>query len=300
MVAILDAAAQLGYRASWSARTLNAANGGFTGIVIADLYSPAFAPIVVGAYKRLGQAGRQVLMSVTSLSEPGGGRQLEDAAVAFLGDLRPDSMIVVGSVRDMSLLEPLAKQVPTVVAGARPVDLTTTAKVFTDDRAGLRMGIEHLVELGHRRIAHISGIGRVGDARARAYVDAMKGFGLQTEVRVEPSDFEEGAGYHSVLRLLDSPTPPTAITAAGDHAAIGGLAALRDRGRTDVSIVGYGDAPVAAFHLARLTTIRPDNDGIGAAAADSVLGATAEERPGSEIRIPPTLIIRASTTPVGS
>ena len=96
---INDAANRMGFAPSWSARTLNGPDGGFVGIVVSDLYSPAFAPMVIGAYRRLKSEGLDVLLSAASLSEPGADRTLEEAPIAFLRGLRPTKMIVIGRSR---------------------------------------------------------------------------------------------------------------------------------------------------------------------------------------------------------
>lgn len=296
---IRDAAAELGFRPSWSARTLNSPNGGFIGILVSDLYSAALAPIVIGAYRRLEQGGHEVLLSVASLSEPGADQTLEEAQIGFLHDLRPASLLIVGAVHDMHSLKPLASRVPTVVAGARDVDLPVAAEVFTDDDAGMDAVVTHLVGLGHRDIAHIAGIGRVGRGRARAYQRAMAAHGLQSLARVEWDDFEEHAGYRAARRLLAADNPPTAITAAGDPAAAGALAAVRRAG-ADVSVVGYGNAPIADYQLTRLTTVDPDNQSIGATAAEALLAAGPGDHAHRQIRVRPRLVQRSTTGPATS
>lgn len=298
---IMRAAEKLDFQPSWSARTLNAHTGGFTGIVIADLYSPAFAPIVAGAYRTLVEAGHEVLLAVASLSPPAGHRSLEDPTIAFLGGLRPESLIIVGSVPDMSSLEPIAKQVPTVVAGARDVSISTNAEIFSDDVSGFEQSIGHLAGLGHKRIAHISGSGKIGSARARAYEKAMAKYGLQEYTRVVQGDFEEPTGYKTAMSLLSCADRPTAITAASDHSALGALGAIRKLGALEVSVVGYGDAPAASFHLADLTTVRANNEAIGNLAAEGLIesrGDASVAMTPVQVRVSPSLILRTTTGPV--
>lgn len=294
---INKAADRLGFAPSWSARTLNGPNGGFVGIVVSDLYSQTLAPMVIGAYRRLKAEGLDVLLSAARLSEPGADRTLEEAPIAFLRGLRPANLIVIGGVHDMSRLSSLAAAVPTVVAGARDVGLESIAEVFTDDDAGMDLVVEHLTGLGHTRIAHLAGIGSVGAARSRAYLHSMEVRGLGLQAHVEPADFEEVAGYAAACRLLDALDPPTAITAAGDPAAIGALAAVRERG-ADVSVVGYGNAPSSAYQLVQLTTVDPDNQAIGAQAAETLLKArSVRSQHGQHLHVPPRLILRSTTKP---
>lgn len=294
---ILAAAAELDYRPNWTARTLNSPSGGFTGILIADLYSPAILPIVIGAYRTLKRAGREVLMSLASLSQPGDKSSLEEGTLSFLGDLRPEELLIVGSVHDMSSLEPLASRVPTVVAGARNVSIPTTAEIFTDDNAGLEESIKHLTDLGHSKIAHIAGTGIVGNERAHAYEQAMARHGLQKHVYIEHAGFEEDAGFQAALKMLSSKTPPTAITTASDHSAVGALGAINKESHTNISVIGYGDVPAASFHLIDLTTVKANNQAIGSYAAEALLEADIEKKPNDpvQIRIRPSLVLRSTT-----
>lgn len=297
---IMTAASELGFRPSWSARTLNNPDGGFTGIVLADLYSASLAPIAIGASRRLDEAGHEVLLSSASFSEPGADAVLERASIAFLGDLRPAKLLIVGAVVDMSLLAGLAAGVPTVVAGSRDVDIATIAEVFTDDDVGLDLVIDHLQSRGHRRIAHIAGIGNVGRTRSAAYSKAMTAHALSGEIRIEQADFEERGGYQAMQRLLQSAEPPTAVAAAGDAAAIGALAAIRQEG-VDIAVVGYGNTPAAAYRLADLTSVEPRNQVIGARAAEALLagGGAATGGP-QQVRVEPTLVVRSSSRPAAS
>lgn len=297
---IMNAASDLGFRPSWSARTLNNADGGFTGIVLADLYSASLAPIAIGASRRLDEAGHEVLLSSASFSEPGADAVLERASIAFLGDLRPAKLLIVGAVVDMSLLAGLAAGVPTVVAGSRDVGISTIAEVFTDDDVGLDLVIAHLLSHGHRRIAHIAGIGNVGRTRGAAYARAMVAHGLGGHIRIEQADFEERGGYQAMQRLLKRAEPPTAVAAAGDAAAIGALAAIRQEG-VDVAVVGYGNTPAAAYHVTDLTSIEPHNQVIGARAAEALM--TKCDAPANEpqqVRIEPSLIVRSSSRSASS
>lgn len=292
---IREAADDLGYRPNWSARTLNSSDGGFVGIVISDLYSPALAPIVIGAQRHLESAGLNVVIAAASLSEPGTHNTLEEAPIAFLGDLRPSRLLIIGGVRNMESLTPLASRIPTVVAGSRDSGIPAVAEVFTDDESGMDEVIGHLKGLGHRRIAHLAGIGKVGEARKQAYEHAMVKQGLSAETTVELADFEEDSGYEGTRRLLALSVPPTAIVAAGDPAAVGALAAVRESNQS-MSIVGYGNVRVANFQLTRLTTVDPNNQYIGAVASDELLKASsAGDGNPRQIRIRPNFVKRATT-----
>lgn len=296
---VLATAAELGFRPNWAARSLAASDGGFVGVLMADLHSPAFAEIVDGARTRLKESGRTPLMTSAHLVETDNVTALDASAVTFFGDLRPQGLLIVGQVPDMSAVHALVETIPTVVAGGSLEHVPAVATVRTDDMAGMTAAIGHLKMLGHKHIAHIGGVGgRISELRAQAYSDAMRVQGLAASICVESADFSEAAGYRATLSLLDSSAPVTAITAVSDYAAVGALAALAERGRSEVSVIGYGDTQVAGFAYVGLSTLRPGNSVIGERAAQELLDA--ESSSGSDgwvVLLPPELITRRTTRP---
>lgn len=302
-VRVLNAAERLGYRPNWAARSLNAEHGGFTGILMADLHSPPFAQLVDYARAELQAKGRTALMTSAN---PIGGVEAGTAAMqdlnarpgmdsetlGFFGDLRPRSLIVVGSAIDMSSIEPLVKDIPSVIAGGIETSLPFAATIRTDHRRGMRLLIDHLRERGHVRIAHVGGLGGpVGEVRAEEYARAMRETGLSTHVQIEKADFTEISGYHAACRLLESDDPPTAITAINDLSAVGVLGALG--GHSDIAVTGYGDTAVADFRLTQLTTVRAHNGEIGRKAVEELLRAeaTLNSHP-REVLVNPSLVVR--------
>ena len=296
---VLATAAELGFRPNWAARSLAASDGGFIGVLMADLHSPAFAEIVDGARARLKAGGRVPLMTSTHLVETDNVTALDPSAVTFFGDLRPQGLLIVGGVPDMSAVHTLAETVPTVVAGASLDAMPSVATVRTDDMAGMVSAVRHLKELGHSAITHIGGAGgRISELRAQAYADAMRAHGLEAGTRVERADFSEASGYAATLRLLDTGAEFTAISAVSDYAAVGALAALAQRDRPEVSVIGYGDTAVASFEYISLTSLRPGNTAIGERAAQELLDADGSGgSDGWVVLLPPELISRRTTRP---
>lgn len=290
---ILDAADALGFRPNRVARSLNGARDDFVGILVADSRNPVFAEVVDAARLSLSAGGRLGLM--TSAVLPGAGARLDLEAVAMLGDLQPSGLIVVGSVPSMDRVVEAMGSARIVIASARPERLAGAATVRGDDEVGVRLVVDHLAALGHRRIGHVGGAGgRVASGRADAFVAAMRERGLDAGLVAE-SDFSEAAGFRAAHALLDLDGPPTAITAVNDLAAIGVTAALRQRGLTDsVAVTGYDNTYLAALGAVELTSVDPDNATIGHRAAELLLS---EENPG-EVLVAPTLRIRASSVPV--
>lgn len=290
---VLATAERLGFRPNWAARSLNAANGGFTGILMADLHSPPFAQLVDVARFELRSRQRLALMTAANAAT-GLRASLDNETLGFFGDLRPRSLIVVGSTPDMSSVAPLVESIPSVLAGGIDDALPFAATVRSDDAEGMRLLVGHLRARGHRSIAHIGGAGGpVGESRARGYATAMREAGLETEVMIEVADFSEAAGYAAARRLLERRDPPTAITAINDVAAAGALAAVAGTG---TAVTGYGDTAIAGYRLTQLTTVRAHNDEIGRRAVEALIGA--EEHPdvtGREVLVSPSLVVRGTT-----
>lgn len=190
------------------------------------------------------------------------------------------------------------------VALGRPRSDGTCSWVWFDDRRGVCDGVEHLLELGHRRIAHVSGPLTYVHARARAaaWQMALRRQDVADHLLHE-ADLTPESGAAATKRLLDVDDPPTAIVYANDLMALSGMGVLADLDIDvpgDVSILGFDDIPLAAYSWPPLSTIHTDVEAWGAAAAAELLDAielgTTRRR-----RLPPaTLILRGSTGPAKS
>ncbi|WP_186377324.1 LacI family DNA-binding transcriptional regulator [Curtobacterium pusillum] len=294
---ILDAAEALGFRPNRVARSLNGLRDDFVGILVADSRNPVFAEVVDAARVALSAGGRLGLMTSAVLPGSPSRPELDLEAVAMLGDLQPSGLIVVGSVPSMDRVVEAMGPARIVIASARPERLAGAATVRGDDEVGLRLVVDHLASLGHRRIGHVGGAGgRVASGRAAAFAAAMGEHGLDAS-RIAESDFSEAAGFRAAGELLDRAEPPTAITAVNDLAAIGVTAAVRQRGLTgSVAVTGYDNTYLAALGAVELTSVDPDNATIGRRAAEVLLS---DEDPG-EVLVAPTLRVRASSVPLGA
>lgn len=293
---ILDAAAALGFRPNRVARSLNGLRDDFVGILVADSRNPVFAEVVDAARVALSLGGRLGLMTSAVLPSSTARPELDVEAVAMLGDLQPSGLIVVGSVPSMDRVVEAMGPARIVIASGRPERLAGAATVRGDDEVGLRLVVEHLASLGHRRIGHVGGSGgRVATGRAEAFAAAMREHGLDPSLVAE-SDFSEAAGFRAAGELLDGTEPPSAITAVNDLAAIGVTAAVRQRGLAGrVAVTGYDNTYLAALGAIELTSVDPDNATIGRRAAEALLS---DDDPG-EVLVSPTLRVRASSVPIG-
>jgi DNA-binding LacI/PurR family transcriptional regulator len=301
---VLRAAGELGYRTNWAARSLSAVRSGAVGVLVADLRNPWSIDVVEAVGRALDAAGLTTLMTSAVLpSSAGGERRLDAGVIGALRDLRVDGLLVVGSVPDRARLAEVVVGMPVVVVGARAEGLTGTDVVRSDDAAGMALVVDHLVERGHRRIAHLGGVGgAVADERAAGYRSAMRRHGLGGEVAVQACDFSEDAGYAAAAALLGGGRrrPVTALAAVNDLAAVGALSAAADAGVAPpggLAVTGYDDTFLAEIRQLSLTSVNPDSAGIGELAARHLVQRiAAPDRPAVERLVPPRLVVRASSS----
>lgn len=300
---IEEAVRELGYWTNWAARSLSTLRSGTVGVLVADLHNPWFVEIVDPLRTVLHEAGLDTLLSSAVMPGPRAGEQarLDLGAVEALRSLKVEGLVVIGSLPDHSGLADAVGDVPVVVAGAGRQGLARAYVVRSDDAAGAGLVVDHLVALGHERIAHLGGAGgEVADERAAGYRAAMARHGLADRCRVEPCDFTEEAGYAGAARLLEDGDRPTAVAVVNDLAAVGALAAALEAGAAvpaELAVTGYDDTFFSAIPQVSLTTVNPGNAQIGATAAERLLRRIGE--PGAEggtELIPPRLVVRASTS----
>jgi DNA-binding LacI/PurR family transcriptional regulator len=225
----------------------------------------------------------------------------ESVALETLLQLRTDGVILAAPVLPAREVVAAAAAVPVVLV-ARRSRSTSIDSVTNDDRAGARMAVDHLVELGHRAVAHIDGGGGSGAAARRAgYVEAMRRHGLGGQVRVAPGAFTEEGGMAGVATLLAAGTPPTAIFASNDLAAVGAMHALERhdlRVPDDVSLIGYDNTSLAAMGHVDLTTIHQPRREMGATAVALLLERLEDGRRGARhLVVQPRLMERGTTAP---
>ncbi|MFS2019269.1 LacI family DNA-binding transcriptional regulator [Massilia sp. CT11-108] len=184
---------------------------------------------------------------------------------------------------------------------ARPIDLPV---VLGSNRMAAKSAVEHLLGLGHRRIAFIAGTSFTGQSeeRQRGYEDALRAAGIAIEpAYLRQGDFNDASGFAETQALLELPTPPTAIFAANDAMAFGAMDAISDAGLKvpdDLSVVGFDDVIRAAVVFPKLTTVRQPLNEIAVRAVAELVDAMRNGRAeGFRIELPARLVIRDSTGP---
>ena len=173
-----------------------------------------------------------------------------------------------------------------------------------DDTMGMRLAVEHLLSLGHTRIAHLAGPldYSTGLDRHESFLETMRAAGVDPypDLVLVAEVFREPEGERLCGQLLDEGREFTAIAAANDLLALGCYDAFAERGvrcPEDVSVVGFNDMPFTARFAPPLTTIHIPHYEIGAAAAELTLERLADgDSPPREIRLEPSLVERQSTS----
>jgi len=298
VVRVMKAAAHLSYRPDPVAASLRTGRSKLVGILVPDIANTVFAPILSGASERLSAQGYSVIVADVGND---GDRQLDLAA--GLVARRVDGLILATVSRD----DPLAafcveRNLPAVLVN-RAETMARLSAVVSDDSLGMQLAVDHLVELGHRRIGHLAGPAQhsTGFLRRRGFGHALAAHGL--DPAAAPCEVagaytrEEGAA--AMRRLLDAHPGMTAIVAANDLLALGAYDVLRERGLDcprDLSIVGHNDMPLVDMVQPPLTTVRISHREMGRQAADLLQQAIEEE--GISVRnvvLPSRLIVRGST-----
>jgi LacI family transcriptional regulator len=296
----IDAAATaLGYRLNMAAAGLRTGRSGLIGVLAPDIADPGFPPILGGIADHLTAAGYATI--VVDVRSRGSQQELVDRLIA-----RGVDGLVLATV---ALRDPIVKH---CLDAALPVVLVNRIdararlpSVATDDAAGMRLAVNHLITLGHQRIGHIAGPHEVSTgARRRAGFEAsVAAAGLPPRhVAVETAaGYTRRAGRDAALRLLDRKLPPTAIVAANDLLALGIYDALSERGLNcpaDVSVVGHNDMPYVDMLSPPLTTVRIAQRKMGNQAARLLLDQIADPTARRErLVLEPSLIVRTSTVP---
>jgi LacI family transcriptional regulator, galactose operon repressor len=296
------AIAELGYRPHAAARAMRGRT--FTlGVLLPHLRNPFFPDIVDGVMEQVANTDYEVV-----IVQGGVDPRTEKRAIDALVDRQVDGVLMVAPSSSKARLEELAENTPTVVLG-RHERSAVYDSVLDDDDAGAELVMEHLIALGHRRIAHIAQqdgsrghpAALLQTIRAETYQRVMRDHGLAGEIAIAATSYTEEGGYAGARELLARSPRPTAIFAGADVAAFGALAALHEAGLAvpdDMSVAGYDNTWLAALDNISLTSV--DQDGVtmgrtvGRLLLERIEGRTASVR----FSVTPALVPRRSTGPL--
>jgi len=264
---ILQAAEELGYRPNAAARNLADRRSHTIGVLLHDLHNPIFAEVLDGVQEVVRAQGYRMML-VTGHGDPG----REASELATLLEFQVEGLILISHRLDPRLARRVARERPVVIVTRQDITGPGITTVCTDDQLGARTAVEHLISLGHTRIAHISGGGnQIARDREIGYRAAMTAAGLAHAIHIESGDFTESSGKTAAMAVLASRPETTSMFVANDLSAIGALVATQESGRDvpgDVSIVGYDGMALAALGSLNLTTMAQPFAAMGRDAAE--------------------------------
>ena len=298
---IQKVAKEMGYSPNPIARSLKTSRSSSIGLIIPDLTNPLFPPIVRGIEDVLRPIGYNAWIVNTDNRA-----DLEASAVESFRQRNVEGFVFATAHLEHPLLEEMAAASTPMVLINRRLASADVPSVTSDDATGVAMAMQHLYDLGHRKIVHLAGPQDLstGVTRRRAFRQSLEDLGLPAEPdRVFICEaWSQESGTRGMLALLDSAPEFTAVLAGNDLLALGAYDAFAERGLhcpDDISVIGFNDMPFMDKVSPPMTTVRIPHYEIGAEAARLLLEVLEDPtRHPRSLLLPLTLVKRASTGPV--
>lgn len=287
----------LNYYPNSHARALVSGRSRLIGLIVSDITNPFF-PELIRSFEKLA-ADHQYDLLVTSTDYE---TSRMTACLRRMLERKVDGVAMMTSEMDMGLIRELSRRgVPIVFMDVGQIG-PKMSHVSIDYGNGIHQAVDHLVELGHSRMAFISGPLDLHSARTRrqAFIDGMRRHGLKPDPRLirEGTHTAEG-GQKTMTALLQLKRLPTAVVCSNDWTAIGALHAITHAGLrvpADISLVGFDDIPLVSYTTPALTTVRMSASAVGATAFNALFSLIGGERPeGAVYRVPTRLVARESS-----
>jgi LacI family transcriptional regulator len=293
-------AREMGYIYNRSAASLRTSRTNILAVAFHDVANPYFAEMLTAIDETVRSSGRTILLGTCNESIP-----RQENVLSSLREYRPDGIIVcpVGGSTEESLRNIADSGMP-IVQVAREIEGLNADFVGADDRYATELAVDHLVGLGHRRIAYVGGNDQTSNGRHRhkGFNDALARRGLTAESgMIVSGNGTRITGLESVPRLLALEAPPTAIVCFNDTVAFGVMHGLQKAGLNpgaDISVVGCDDVSDASLWVPPLTTIHNQHIEMGRLAAEMMMRRILEPSlPPRRITLEPCLVVRATTAP---
>lgn len=298
---VRQAVDEMGYRTNPFAYSLKTNRSFTVGVLIPDLTNPLFPPIIRALEHTLGKAGYTAMLADSNESQ-----ETEHTIIERMKARQIDGLILATAHRaDESVRQCLEEGIAIALIN-RSTEDENVFSVVVDDISGIRLAVDHVVELGHRKIGHVAGPQETstGHARYLAFRKAMRAHKLEPDPDLIffCDHFSEEDGNLATRTILDAAHGVTALITATDLLALGCYDALEGRGircPKGVSVVGYNDMPFADKFRPPLTTIRIPLDKMGSMAAEALLELMQDETARvKSVVLTPELVVRGSTAPI--
>jgi LacI family transcriptional regulator len=295
---VITCAHSLGYRVDALAASLRTGRSMLVGVLVPDITNPLFSLILGGINESLHAHGYY-----TIVADVGGEQQNQIDLVEALIARRVDGLILATAHRnDPVVCHCLERNVPIVLVNRSESTQRAPAAV-SDDMLGMKLSVDHLVDLGHRRIAHLGGPQNIstGYLRRLGFEMAMENHGFdRADLTIETAHaYTRQAGHVAGRALLQRHPDITAIATANDLLALGVYSAVEELGRHcpgNISVVGHNDMPLVDMVQPSLTTVRIGHREMGIEAAKLLMRELRQE-PGARhnVVLAPSLVTRSST-----
>ena len=297
---VQQVAREMGYSYNRSAASLRTDRTNILGVGFHDITNPYFAELLAAIEETAAVHGRSILLGTYAEN-----LERQDRVLSTLKEYRPDGMVICaagGSGRD-TFGHLIAAGVP-LVQLSREIPGLDLDFVGSDDGHGTVLAVEHLVGLGHRRIAFLgeSQLISTGRNRYRGYRESLARHGLGFDPALVHSAYgTRENGLKGIHVVLDARDPPTAAVCFNDLTAFGAMMGLRHRGLeagVDFSLVGCDDVQEAALWYPALTTIKNFQEEMGRKSAEFLIARIAQpDAPTRRLLLKPELVVRGTTVP---
>ncbi|GAB3032970.1 LacI family DNA-binding transcriptional regulator [Oleiagrimonas citrea] len=291
--------AELNYRPHLSARSL-ASNHSYTVATLYDNPSSSYLTEVQdGVLEACDQRHYSMLVRPLDTEAP----DFVERVDTLISAHRPDGLVLTPPVSDHPGLLQRLHERNVIYASVSPKQRADTIGVYMDEQEAAREIVTHLIQLGHRRIAHAIGhtVHGAGTWRLAGYRQALTDAGIPVEpALVVQGDFSFDSGVQAARQLLALERPPTAIFAGNDDMASGVLWAANEHGLSipnDLSVCGFDDVPISRQVWPTLTTVHQPARDMGRIACQQLLDVLRGQGPGRMVQVPYALKLRASTAP---
>lgn len=299
--AVLDAVKQTGYRVNRAARNLRTQRANAILVLLPDMGNPFFSQILQGIESVLSPSGFSMLIADTGQIAAAGDRLAD-----YLNDGRADGLVILDGGLDKTIVDELSEfqQRDNIVCACEWLDNTDFPSVRSANRRGSRAAVEHLIDLGHQKIAHVTGptLNVLTEARRHSFVETLTDHKLlQHEKWIISGDFSLQSGRDAALKIMEMKDRPTAVFCASDQIAFGMIAEFAKQGINvpeQMSIIGFDDIELSEHYIPALTTMRQDRFSLGRQAAEMLLAqfsAIEKVKKPEAVIMDVALIIRDST-----